>query len=310
MKFKHLLSAIILFITGSIQAQFTDNMESYTVGQPIHEGHWTDWCGGTCSVISTDLYSHSTTKSGLIPNDSNTDSALDLGNKIFGIWSLSFWMYIPTNKEAFWSLIGCVPMCAEDWHQFIFFNYNLNSPGKGTVENTSLGTIPFLFPHDQWFNVSFCVDITSGIENAQWQLHIAGNNVIPEGTPYISESGEIPTSLGGINFFSISSNNEYYVDDFTYINAQEGCLLNTSQFNRSKITLSPNPSENELTLTSLTLMNGFTIYDAIGKQVMSRSISSNQFAIDISSLTNGIYFITTITENTFQTLKFIKKSAN
>ncbi|MEZ4778981.1 MAG: T9SS type A sorting domain-containing protein [Flavobacteriaceae bacterium] len=310
MNFKHLLPALFIFVTGFIQGQFIDNMESYTVGQPIHEGHWTDWCGGTCSVISTDLYSHSTTKSGLIPNDGTTDAILDLGNKIFGSWSLSFWMYVPSGKEAFWSIKGCVPICAEDWHQYFFLNYNLASPGEGTIENTSLGTVNFSFPHDTWFSIAFCVDISNGIENAQWQLYIAGNNVIPEGTPYVSETGEIPTSLGGINFFSISNNNEYFVDDFRYINAQEGCLLNISQYNRPKITLSPNPSESEVTISANTTLTQITIYDVFGKRVMYKPIFSNQFSVDVSSLMNGVYFITTQTENSLQTLKFIKKSPN
>ncbi len=79
-------------------------MESYVDGQPINENWWTDaGCGSGvgCSIMSTSDVAHSGSLSGLIPDDGATDAVLNLGNRIFGTWGLSYQMYIPSNKEAF-----------------------------------------------------------------------------------------------------------------------------------------------------------------------------------------------------------------
>ncbi len=103
----------VLFLCAlNLQAQFTDDMESYTDGEPINQGHWTDAdCGGGegCSILTTSNRSRSGDLSGLIENDETTKAVLDLGNKIFGEWGLSFWVFIPEGKEAVMSLQGTVP---------------------------------------------------------------------------------------------------------------------------------------------------------------------------------------------------------
>lgn len=101
---KLLFLFIICLVGYTAFGQFTDDMESYIDGEPISGGHWTDFgCGGGagCSLMSSSAVAHSGSLSGLIPDDTTTDAVLDLGNKIFGIWHLEFWMYIPSGKEAF-----------------------------------------------------------------------------------------------------------------------------------------------------------------------------------------------------------------
>ena len=46
------------------------------------------------------------------------------------------------------------------------------------------------------------------------------------------------------------------------------------------------------------------------RKVMEKPIFSNQYTFNVSSCIYGVYFITTRTDNSLQTLKFIKKSAN
>ena len=47
MKKNYFLVAILSLVMVSMNAQFTDDMESYTAGDPISGGWWTDWaCGG------------------------------------------------------------------------------------------------------------------------------------------------------------------------------------------------------------------------------------------------------------------------
>ena len=39
---------------------------------------------------------------------------------------------------------------------------------------------------------------------------------VPAGTAYTNSAGTSPTSVGGIDFYSISTNNQYWIDDLCY----------------------------------------------------------------------------------------------
>jgi len=197
-------------------------MESYPVNQPIDEAHWTNWdCGGGsgCALMASSAQAHEGNQSGLIPGDGSTDAVLDLGNKIFGEWGLSFWMYIPSEKAAHWNLQGEVPIGGGDW---LVGNINFNeanaNPGVGFIDNSAMGNVFFTFPHDQWFRVIMNWDISSGLSAATWHFNVAGNDVIPPGTDFTDEGGSIPNSLGGIDFFSINNDYMFYLDSLDYVN--------------------------------------------------------------------------------------------
>ncbi len=142
---------------------------------------------------------------------------LDLGNKIFGQWGLEFWMYIPSDKVAYMNIQGSVPIGSGEWViGNWFFNQDGANPGVGTIMILLLGRVEFNFPHDQWFPVVMNVDISLGIALATIQINIDGAEVLPAGTPFTSADGTTPTSLGGINIYSLSANHEVYFDDFCF----------------------------------------------------------------------------------------------
>jgi hypothetical protein len=205
-------------------SEIQDNFESYTDGQPIYTidegGHWTDWgCGGGpgCALMASSAQARSGNLSGFIPSDGSTDAVLDLGNKIFGQWGLEFWMYIPAGKTAYYNLQGTVPIGAGEWIVGnIFFNQDGANPGGGSIDDTALGVVEFTYPEGQWFPVVMNFDLSLGMAAATWQFNINGNDVLPAGTPFTSADGTTATSVGGIDFFSIDTNNELYIDDLCY----------------------------------------------------------------------------------------------
>ena len=222
MKRIYLPIVFILFTMVSMNAQFSDNMESYTDNEPISVGHWTDWgCGGGpgCAIMSSSAQAQGGILSGYIPPDVTTDAVLDLDNKIFGEWGLSFWAYIPSGKEAYFNLQGAVPIVAGEWIVGnIHFNQDTVNPGVGLIDDSALGAVNFNFPHDQWFRIIMNWDLTSGVGSATWQFNVSGIDALPPGTPFTDSFGVSPTALGGIDFFSISINNELWVDTFEYEN--------------------------------------------------------------------------------------------
>jgi len=236
-----LLVACFLVFGPMAFGQFTDDMESYVDGQPIEGGWWYNNCGTGCTMVASSAEARSGELSGYITDDGISSVILDLGNKNNGLWHLGFWMFIPSNRDAYWQIKGCVPVCTEDWNIWFLFNNLNNNPGIGEIHNSALGPLEFTFPHDTWFEVRMNVDLTEGMSNATWQLYIDGQEVIPCETPYTTESGEVPFFLGGIEFFSNSANNGLYLDDFVYNNAPDPCAPFTSipdpQFEQALIDL-------------------------------------------------------------------------
>ena len=71
----------------------------------------------------------------------------------------------------------------------------------------------------------------------------------------------------------------------------------------NKIKLYPNPSNNHISISELTNSEAYTISNLLGAKMKNGTVSNNE-KIDISDLTNGLYFIAFENGNT---LKFIKE---
>jgi len=298
---------ILLFFNWNASAQFWSDFEECTGdGDPLVIGDpWDHWgCAGGpgCSIMCTTQQVNSGNYAGLIPGDETTNPVLDLGNQIFGQWGLEFWMYIPSSKEAYWNLQGVVPIGSGEWSVGnVFFNQDLTNPGVGLIDDTALGPINFNFPHDQWFKVVMNWDLSFGIGVSTWQFKVDGVDVVPFGTPFSNGDDEYPTSLGGINFFSISENNELYLDDFGYQNSF--IILDTEDFSKINFTIYPNPAQSILNIDTQETIKSSRILDVFGN-IVKESAELN--SIDISNLSSSIYFIEVNTETGSSIQKFIK----
>ncbi len=91
----------------------------------------------------------------------------------------------------------------------------------------------------------------------------------------------------------------------------EDCALGLPETGYGIISLSPNPSKNELFLTSKNTVGNLKIkiFNIEGKLLSTENIVlENQTSIDVSQLTNGIYFLNIEDENGNTTIKkFIKQ---
>jgi len=67
-------------------------------------------------------------------------------------------------------------------------------------------------------------------------------------------------------------------------------VLGTTDFNKSSISIAPNPVKNEFTIFSTNAIVEVTIFDAIGKLILTKK-ASNLSQIEIQNLSNGIYFV-------------------
>ena len=305
MKNKYLIVVLLVIFFSSfnvLNAQFTDDME-YPAGIPTSSDWWD--CTVGCPIIAGPNAGYNSDYAGYIPGDGITDVILDLNNKVYEAWVFSFYMYIPSNKEAYFNLQGVVPVTVgESIVGDFIFNPSLTTPGQGFIDagtpNPSDDTY-FNFPHDEWFRVLMGFDMNSGIATAVWGMYIDGVEVVTPGTPFKDGNGNSPTSLGGVNFYSISADNEYYMDDF-YFNL--GIILSFEENTLADFSVYPNPTKDRLNIVCNDEIEEIRVFDLNGRRVIE-GFSEN--IVDVSELSPGLYFIELNTINGRSIKKFMKE---
>ncbi len=94
----------------------------------------------------------------------------------------------------------------------------------------------------------------------------------------------------------------YYFDDVSY-----GTGLAVEGFNVSNFNLYPNPTKNNLTIESLNEIQNISIFNLLGQEVQKASVTATQTTLDVSSLENGVYFVTISSNGITSSKKFIKE---
>ncbi len=310
----HLIMRITLIIftalfclTPNLNAQFADDMEWSQGNCPQH---WLNSPPATCPEISSD-YAHGGVQSGQIPNDTTTDNILDLGNKTAGEWGLEFWMFIPSADIGYFNLQGVIPVGSGEW---IVGNFFFGEPDTGAVGNpsipgfiddTALGGVDFNFPFDEWFRIVINIDITNGIGASTWQFGVDGIEVVPAGTPFTNNAGTYPTSLGGMDFFSLDITTNFYMDDFQYMaDFFTIDLAGVEDVNVISFSVYPNPVSSKLNISAQGKIQQVKIYGMDGNLLMESSAAND---IDVSQLSAGLYLIEVEIGTTRSVQKFIKQ---
>ncbi len=302
MKKNYILSAVFAFILTGMNAQFTDDIESYALGSPVDGDWWLEWVTGIGYGTASDAYAVSGSQSMLVGGDV-VDPVLDLGNKIFGTWYLTHQMYVPSGKEAYMNIQGQTPIGSGEWViGNWFFNYQLGSPGQGQIDNSALGLVDFTFPHDEWFEVQVNVDISNGISLATIEIKVDGVDVLPAGTAFTDSAGTVPTSLGGINIYSISGDNEVYFDDYVFSDTNVG----TQDFAAKGFSAYPNPVNNVLNLQANEAISNVAIFNVLGQEVYRANINAMTSQVDMSQMASGAYFVKVNISGVEGTVKVIK----
>ena len=90
-------------------------------------------------------------------------------------------------------------------------------------------------------------------------------------------------------------------------NTEFVATLGNEIFAFENFTFYPNPTKNNLTITNKTIIDWVQISSVLGQTVFSKNINSLESEIDLSSLSNGIYFVKVKSNNTVKTVKIIKE---
>ena len=74
-----------------------------------------------------------------------------------------------------------------------------------------------------------------------------------------------------------------------------------------ELTIYPNPADQFIAVKSSEILSGLRVIDMTGKEVIRKSIQSNDYSIDLGNLNTGIYFLEATSKGASKTMRFIKK---
>ncbi|HET8804027.1 MAG TPA: T9SS type A sorting domain-containing protein [Aequorivita sp.] len=300
MKKIYLLALTLGAFAFSANAQIiNDDIESYSLG-PLFEDHWSSWSGaaGPDNAVVTDELANSGSQSIFIGGDGVQDALLLLGNQTSGNYELTFLMYIPTDKTGYINFQGETENGGAGAGGGGVFNsgnitFNLDGLSPGIVEDIDAdGTVnnTYSYPQNFWFEVKFEFDLSG----PTYTLSIDGTAGAP--VAFGQDS-----TVGGIDFFSIDANNEYYVDDVLFTDG-----ASTQDFSADSFRVYPNPVKDILNISTKTAVDNVTVYDILGKTVLTSNPDVISPKIDMSGLASGAYLVQVTIGNASKTVKVLK----
>lgn len=107
-----------------------------------------------------------------------------------------------------------------------------------------------------------------------------------------------------------TSDNVTYFDNISWEGLITGAapVLATTNFEAIEFKVYPNPTQNVWNIKSSNqVLNSVQVFDALGKQVLSLKLNSNEVQIDASTLNPGLYFARISGNSGAKTIKLIKK---
>ena len=195
---------------------FSDDFESYIVGQQLacqNPVDWTTWTNSPCSPVEdayiSSNFAYSGTKSTVIVL--NNDLVKPLGNVTTGQWRTSFMVYIPSGSNGYFNTLCQFSPPTYLWGVEVYFN----AGGLASVNAGGTGTASFPFSYDTWFPVDVYVYLT-GTPSDWAELWV--NNTLIYGWQWSSGAsggGSGALMLGGTDLFGATAQDQMYVDDYT-----------------------------------------------------------------------------------------------
>ena len=147
--------------------------------------------------------------------------------------------------------------------------------------------------------------LTAQAPSIEWQKSLGGNSwEVGEFIQQTTDGGYIITGISYSTNGDVTSNHgggDYWV---IKLSATVG-VNEVNEFNEFNVY--PNPTSSQITLKVKTDLIGdvYTIYDNMGKMVMSGKVNAEHTVIELDNLSGGIYLFS-IGENSKQTFKVIK----
>jgi len=309
MKKIYLLALAAFALSFSVNAQIIeDDFEFYSLGDMGLQNPtvWSVWSGvpddGSNITVVDDIVNGGT-KAGYVGPDSVQDVILVLGNQTSGDYTLAFEMYITGGSTGYFNIQGETEDPGTGFQGagaggagvFNSSNIYFNNAGAapGVVEDQTTGETG-TYPEDAWFPVSIYFDVDA----LTYVMSVDGSAVNAAAVPFQADA-----TLGGIDFFSIDANNNYWIDDLVFV---DGTIGSNDDFAANNFSVYPNPVQDVLNIRSANSVDAIQVYDVLGKLVLSSTPDAISPSIDMSSLNSGAYLVQVTIDGASKTVKVIK----
>ena len=304
MKKIYILAIAAFAFTLNMNAQFTDDAESYDLGDMGSQNLdvWGVWSGSPNPGEDIDIvndFALSGSQSLYVDDSGAMDVMLLTQNLDAGQWTLQFQAYIPAGRGGYLNIQGETENEGAGGGGGGVFNssnlyFNQGATNAGVFLDDSTGETEE-YPEDAWFPVTIAFDLDTAPPT--WHISINGNTVNDDPQPFATDA-----ILGGLDFYSIDANNELYIDDVIFA---EGSL-GADDFNAAVFSVYPNPVVNTLNINSADAVQNVTVYDVLGKVVMNVNPGVVSPSLDMSSLSAGAYIVNVTINGTSKSVKVIK----
>lgn len=196
-----------------------DSLDQYNSSLEIYDQSalFVPWAGAAGDVEIATTQSSSSPNSVRI-HDAGTNSFSDLvalfDTLSSGAWEVSFDMYVPTGKGAYFNIqqnyIGGA--AGNLWGGEVYFLDNGSADAVYTTGSTLAGT--FNYTQNTWFTMSTVIDLDN--DSIWFEINGSSTNV---GYTYSAANAGGPIQFNGVNFFSgvrqgLTYSCDYYFDNF------------------------------------------------------------------------------------------------
>ena len=299
-----LVFATLFMLSGFVSSQtvlYEDNLDTYAVDSflgVVNPTWWTTWSnlpGSGEDIQMKNTFSHSAPMSGSADKvGGQTDAILKLGNKVSGAYQLTWWMYVETGKCGCYN-IQHFQSPGTEWAFEVYFRTN------GTIDLLEGGlTINGTYPKDTWFEVKQDIDLDAD------NIDLYINGTLLQSWPFSNEATAPggTKQLGGVDFFAGESSGSgeipaFFIDDVYFADVVG---VGIDEVGKTAVMIYPNPVKNSLNIVTNGTVSNISITDFSGK-VVYKGMSQS---IDISALSNGVYFVRVVTSQGISNTKFIK----
>jgi len=308
MKTKLLFLFAFALISCSLHAQIIeDDFEFYTLGDMgvQNPSVWSVWNGDPAAgggiIVAGD---GSGGQAGYIGPDSVQDALLLFGNETSGDYVLAFDMFITAASTGYFNIQGETETNAGTGYEgagdggagvFNSGNLYFNQAGAnpGVFEDDATGETG-TYPEDAWFPVFLYFDVDA----LTYEINIDGMDVHDTPVPFQGDA-----TLGAIDFFSIDTDNNYWIDNVLFVDLIIDAI---DDFSAANFKLFPNPVSDVLQIQSAAVISEIEVYNMLGKQVLAATPNAISPSIDMSALSSGVYLIAVTIDGTSKTFKVVK----
>ena len=175
--------------------------------------------------------------------------------------------------------------------------------GSTTIE-ISIPNAPDALSPQYFNNGNTVANLVANGENIQWYSNATGRNSLFQTT-----STPLPLDtllIDGNTYFASQTVSGIESENRTAVVA----FLNPLSFDNfafNQLLYSPNPVKNNLTISNNSSIDSVEITSVLGQKMLSQKVNSLQTDIDMSALSNGIYFVKLTAEGHEKTVKIVKE---